>query len=34
VWDRDLYSIPVEELKEVKPVLTLMNGEVVYRANH
>ena len=34
VWDRDLYSIPVEELKEVQPVLTLMNGEVVYRANH
>lgn len=34
VWDRDLYSIPVEELKEVQPLLTLMNGEVVYRANH
>ena len=33
VWDRDLYSIPVEELKEVMPVLTLMNGEVVYRAS-
>jgi predicted amidohydrolase YtcJ len=31
-WDRDLYSIPVPELKEVKPILTLMNGEVVYRA--
>ena len=34
VWDRDLYSIPVDELKEVKPVLTLMNGDVVYRATH
>jgi predicted amidohydrolase YtcJ len=34
VWDRDLYSIPVAELKEVKPVLTLMNGEVVYRAGN
>ncbi|RLA32613.1 MAG: hypothetical protein DRR11_07830 [Gammaproteobacteria bacterium] len=34
VWDRDLYSIPVSELKEVKPVLTLMNGEVVYRASN
>jgi predicted amidohydrolase YtcJ len=34
VWDRDLYSIPVTELKEVKPVLTLMNGEVVYRARN
>jgi predicted amidohydrolase YtcJ len=34
VWDRDLYSIPVSELKEVKPVLTLMNGEVVYRAHN
>jgi len=34
VWDRDLYSIPVDELKEVKPVLTLLNGEVVYRASN
>jgi len=32
-WDKDLYSIPVSELKEARPILTLMNGEVVYRAN-
>ncbi|MDP6994193.1 MAG: amidohydrolase family protein, partial [Woeseiaceae bacterium] len=31
-WDRDLHSTPVDELKDVKPVLTLMNGDVVYRA--
>ncbi len=30
-WDRDLYSIPTAELKEAKPRLTLMNGEVVFR---
>ena len=34
VWDRDLYSIPVAELKEVEPVMTLLNGEVVYRASN
>ncbi len=32
VWDRDPYSIPPEELKEMKPVMTFLNGEVVYRA--
>lgn len=31
-WDRDLYAIPVDELKEVRAVLTLMNGNTVYRA--
>ena len=31
-WDRDLYAIPVDELKEARPVLTLMNGDAVYRA--
>ncbi|MDH3441976.1 MAG: amidohydrolase [Gammaproteobacteria bacterium] len=31
-WDRDLYSIPVDELKEVRAVITLMNGDVVFRA--
>jgi predicted amidohydrolase YtcJ len=33
-WDRDLYSIPTAELKEVRPALTFMNGEVVYRADN
>jgi hypothetical protein len=32
VWDRDLYAIPAEELKDAKPVMTFMNGEVVFRA--
>ena len=32
VWDRDPYSVPTEELKEMKALLTLMNGEVVHRA--
>ncbi len=31
-WDSDPYSIPAEELKDMRPVMTLMNGEVVYRA--
>ena len=30
-WDRDLYSIAVDDLKDVKAVLTLMNGRVVHR---
>lgn len=31
VWDRDLYSVPVEQLKEMKCVMTVFNGRVVYR---
>ena len=31
-WDRDLYSIPVDDLNEVRAVITLMNGNVVFRA--
>ena len=31
VWDRNLYEIPTADLKEVKAVLTLMNGDVVHR---
>ena len=29
-WDRNLYTIPTHELKEVKATLTIMNGEIVY----
>lgn len=32
VWDRDLYGIPVEAIKEMRCRLTLMNGEIVYQA--
>jgi len=31
VWDRDLYSIPADELKDLRCELTLMAGRVVYR---
>jgi predicted amidohydrolase YtcJ len=31
VWDRDPYSVPSEELKEMKCELTLLDGVVVYR---
>jgi predicted amidohydrolase YtcJ len=32
VWDRDLTAIPVAELKEMKCVMTLLDGEVVWEA--
>ena len=31
-WDRDLHATPVNELKDVYAILTLMNGDIVYRA--
>jgi predicted amidohydrolase YtcJ len=30
VWDRDLYSVPVDQLKEMRCELTVFNGKVVY----
>ena len=32
VWDRDLYTVPTDEIKDMKCLMTLFNGEVVYRA--
>jgi len=32
VWDRDLYSIPADQLKDLKCQLTLLRGQIVYRA--
>jgi hypothetical protein len=32
VWDRDLYSVPVDDLKNLKCELTLLRGKEVYRA--
>jgi len=32
VWDRDLYSIPTDDLKNLKCELTLLRGKQVYRA--
>ncbi len=34
VWDRDLYSVPTDDLKELKCELTLLRGKVVYRDAH
>jgi predicted amidohydrolase YtcJ len=30
VWDRDLYSVPSDDLKNLKCELTLFRGKVVY----
>jgi predicted amidohydrolase YtcJ len=30
VWDKDLYSIPVDEIKDMECQLTLLGGKVVY----
>jgi predicted amidohydrolase YtcJ len=32
VWDRDLYSVPTEQIKDLKCLMTLLDGEVVYAA--
>ena len=32
VWDRDLYSVPTEQIKDMKCLMTLIDGEVVYSA--
>ncbi len=32
VLDRDYMNIPETEIKDIKPILTMINGEVVYRA--
>lgn len=30
VWDRDPYTVPADEIKDMKCLMTLFNGEVVY----
>jgi predicted amidohydrolase YtcJ len=32
IWDRDLYTVPTEQIKEMKCLMTLIDGEVVYSA--
>jgi predicted amidohydrolase YtcJ len=32
VFDRDILSVPDLELREVRPVMTVVDGEVVWRA--
>ena len=31
VWDRDLYSVPTDQLKDMQCLLTLFNGRIVHR---
>jgi len=30
IWDRDIMKVPAEELKEMRPLLTMIGGKVVY----
>jgi predicted amidohydrolase YtcJ len=30
IWDRDLYAIPTDQIKELKCLMTLIDGEIVY----
>jgi len=30
VWDRDLYSVSSEQSKDLKCLMTLLDGEVIY----
>jgi predicted amidohydrolase YtcJ len=32
IWDRDLYAIPTDQIKDLKCLMTLFDGEVVYTA--
>jgi predicted amidohydrolase YtcJ len=32
IWDRNIYTIPTAEIKEMKCLMTLLDGEVVYRS--
>src|SRR5579859_411805 len=34
VWDRDLYTVPVDQIKDLKCLMTLFDGEVVYTSPH
>lgn len=33
IWDRDIYTIPTEQVKDLKCLMTLIDGEVVYTAS-
>ncbi len=32
VWDRDLYSVPTSQIKDMKCLMTMVSGEVVYQS--
>jgi predicted amidohydrolase YtcJ len=34
VWDRDLYTVPADQIKDLKCLMTLFDGEVVYTSPH
>src|SRR5579871_442582 len=34
VWDRDLYKVPTDQIKDLKCLMTLLDGEVVYSSPH
>jgi predicted amidohydrolase YtcJ len=34
VWDRDMYSMPAQELRNLKCTMTLLHGRVVYDRDH
>jgi predicted amidohydrolase YtcJ len=34
VWDRDLYAVPAEQIKEMKCLMTLLDGEIVYSSDN
>jgi hypothetical protein len=32
VWDRDMYAVPTDQIKDMKCLMTLIDGEIVYSA--
>ena len=30
VWDRDIYTIPMADIKDMRCILTIFNGDIVY----
>jgi predicted amidohydrolase YtcJ len=32
VWDRDLYTVPTRELRDIKAQMTMVEGRIVYEA--
>jgi predicted amidohydrolase YtcJ len=34
VWDRDMYTIPAQELRNLKCTMTLLHGQVVFDSKH
>lgn len=34
VLDRDYLRIPVDEIKDIRPLITMVGGKIVYEANN